>query len=114
LSAHETIGGLRLVFSEIGCIADRTKEYSEQKTAVATTIAAGKASHQGELTRARSRLIGCSSRPIKRSPIERRDEILSGNRNVRFWPKADMPKNAIDVAIGGKADMTFCSAHVCF
>jgi len=25
--------------------------------------------------------------------------------DVRFWPKADMPKNAIDVAIGGKADM---------
>jgi len=22
--------------------------------------------------------------------------------NVCFWPKADMPKNAIDVAIGGK------------
>jgi hypothetical protein len=26
-------------------------------------------------------------------------------QNVRYWPKADMPKNAIDVAIGGKADM---------
>src|SRR5262245_34893884 len=26
--------------------------------------------------------------------------------HVRFWPLADMPKNAIDVAIGGKADMT--------
>jgi hypothetical protein len=25
-------------------------------------------------------------------------------------PKADMPKNAIDVAIGGKADMPFCNA----
>jgi hypothetical protein len=24
---------------------------------------------------------------------------------VRFWPKADMPKNAIDVAFGGKADI---------
>jgi hypothetical protein len=26
---------------------------------------------------------------------------------------ADMPKNAIDVAIGGKADMGWCSANVC-
>jgi hypothetical protein len=25
--------------------------------------------------------------------------------DVRLWPKVDMPKNAIDVAIGGKADM---------
>jgi len=25
-----------------------------------------------------------------------------------------MPKNAIDVAIGGKADMTFCGANICF
>jgi len=25
-----------------------------------------------------------------------------------------MPKGAIDVAIGGKADMLFCTAHVCF
>ena len=25
--------------------------------------------------------------------------------DVRFWPKADMPKYAIDAAIGGKADM---------
>ena len=25
--------------------------------------------------------------------------------HVRFWPKADMRKNAIDVAIGGKADI---------
>ena|SRR6516165_8677564 len=34
--------------------------------------------------------------------------------NVRFWPKADMPKNAIHVAIGGKADMHLCTAYVCF
>jgi hypothetical protein len=34
--------------------------------------------------------------------------------HVRCWPKADMPKNAIDVAIGGKADMTCCDAYVCF
>src|SRR5262245_37658253 len=27
------------------------------------------------------------------------------NWNVRYWPKADMPKNAIDVDIGGKADI---------
>ena len=30
--------------------------------------------------------------------------------NVRFWPKADVLKNAIDVAFGGKADMPFCTA----
>jgi len=28
--------------------------------------------------------------------------------------KVDMPKNAIDVAIGAKADMLFCAAHVRF
>src|SRR5262249_33101506 len=33
--------------------------------------------------------------------------------NVRFWPKADMPKNAIDVAIGGKADMLRCAVLSC-
>src|SRR5262245_930061 len=33
--------------------------------------------------------------------------------DVRYCPKADMPKNAIDVAIGGKADMAFCTAYVC-
>jgi hypothetical protein len=31
-----------------------------------------------------------------------------------IWPKADMPKNAIDVAIGGKADMAYRNANVCF
>jgi hypothetical protein len=34
--------------------------------------------------------------------------------DVYYWPEADVLKNAIDVAIGGKADMTFCSANVCF
>ena len=29
-------------------------------------------------------------------------------------PIADMPKNAIDVAFGGKADMGWCTANVCF
>jgi len=32
--------------------------------------------------------------------------------NIRFWPKADIAKNAINVAIGGKADMAYCSANV--
>ena len=32
--------------------------------------------------------------------------------DIRLWPKADMPKNAIDVAIGGKADMSWCGANV--
>jgi hypothetical protein len=30
--------------------------------------------------------------------------------DVRFWPIADMLKNALDVAIGGKADMGWCTA----
>jgi hypothetical protein len=28
--------------------------------------------------------------------------------------QSGMPKNAIDVAIGGKADIAFCGANVCF
>jgi len=34
--------------------------------------------------------------------------------HIRYWPKADMLKNAIGVAIGGKADMANCTAYVCF
>jgi hypothetical protein len=41
-------------------------------------------------------------------------DIPSCVAHVRFWPKAGMPKNAIDVAIGGKADMAYCTAFVCF
>jgi hypothetical protein len=29
-------------------------------------------------------------------------------------PTADIPKNAIDVAIGGKADIGWCTVHVRF
>ena len=36
-SAHETIDNLQLVFPELGRAADRAKEYSEQKAAVAAT-----------------------------------------------------------------------------
>ena len=43
-----------------------------------------------------------------------RNEDLRAAANVRFWPIADMPKDAIDVAIGGKADMAYCTAHVRF
>ena len=32
---------------------------------------------------------------------------------VCFWPKADMPKNAIDVAKRGKTDVPYCNACVC-
>jgi hypothetical protein len=53
-------------------------------------------------------------------------------RNVRSWPKSDVPsctahvrfrgkadmtvcgKSAFAVAIGGKADMAYCGANVCF
>src|SRR5262249_21453109 len=31
---------------------------------------------------------------------------------VRFWPLADIPYVAFDVAFGGKADMPFCTAYV--
>ena len=34
--------------------------------------------------------------------------------DVRYWPNADMPKNAIYVAVGGKADMPFCTAKSAF
>src|SRR5262245_22296178 len=34
--------------------------------------------------------------------------------NVGYWPRADVPKNATDVAIGGKSDMPFCTANVRF
>ena len=40
--------------------------------------------------------------------------LLGHVAGVCYWPKADMPKNAIDVAIGGKADMAYCTAHVRF
>jgi hypothetical protein len=32
----------------------------------------------------------------------------------RYWPLADSPYVAFDVAFGCKADMTFCAANVCF
>jgi hypothetical protein len=32
--------------------------------------------------------------------------------HVRFWPLADIPYAAFDVAIGGKADVPFCTAYV--
>ena len=32
---------------------------------------------------------------------------FGSNPHVRLWPKADMPEYAIDVAIGGKADIQF-------
>jgi hypothetical protein len=35
-------------------------------------------------------------------------------RTCPLLAKAVMPKNAIDVAIGGKADIAFCGANVRF
>ena len=99
LSAHETIGGLWLVFPEIGRIAERTKEYSEQKTTVAAANSAGgKASRQGELTRARSGLIGCMHECLEIyqlfaiSPLrgQRRKQAVLARSHVRYWPLADM------------------------
>jgi len=34
-------------------------------------------------------------------------------RNVRYWPKADMRSPRMS-ALGGKPDMGWCSANVCF
>src|SRR5262245_5058125 len=34
--------------------------------------------------------------------------------DVGYWPIADMPKFAINVAIGDKADIPLCGAYVCF
>jgi hypothetical protein len=40
--------------------------------------------------------------------------IFEGDlQDVRLWPKADMPKHAINVAIGGKADMAPAWQNVC-
>src|SRR5262245_25907868 len=63
----------------------------------------------GYLERSQHRLedAGGATRRRRRS-----DRIIS--LDVRYWPKADMVKNAIDVAIGGKADMGWCGANVCF
>jgi hypothetical protein len=36
------------------------------------------------------------------------------HRKCPLLAQADMPKNAIEVAIGAKADMACCGAHVCF
>src|SRR5262249_38361681 len=42
LSTHGTVGGLQLVFPEIGRAPGRAKEYSGQKNAVAATSQASK------------------------------------------------------------------------
>ena len=34
--------------------------------------------------------------------------------HVRSQPLLDIPHVAFDVAFGGKADMGFCAAHVCY
>src|SRR5262245_703109 len=41
-------------------------------------------------------------------------DITRAMQNVRYWPKAGIPNVAFDVAFGGKADMAFCAACVCF
>jgi hypothetical protein len=38
--------------------------------------------------------------------------LIEEYQNVRFWPKADIPYVAFDVAFGGKADMAYCNANV--
>jgi len=41
-------------------------------------------------------------------------DMLIAMQNVRYWPFADIPYVAFDVAFGCKADMTYCTANVCF
>jgi putative ABC transport system substrate-binding protein len=51
---------------------------------------------------------------LPQSILLRADELTNQvrPRDVRYWPKADMPQNAINVALGSKADMPFCTAYV--
>jgi hypothetical protein len=41
------------------------------------------------------------------------DDHAGDTNHVRLWPKADTAKNAIDVAIWGKADMIFNRLFAC-
>ena len=45
-----------------------------------------------------------------RSPLTKPPSVI----DVRYWHKADMRFALHMSAIEGKADMTFCTAHVCF
>ena len=36
------------------------------------------------------------------------------NGHVRYWPRADIRKNASTVVFGGKADIMPTRGHVCF
>src|SRR5262249_25661757 len=47
----------------------------------------------------------CVPKTGTRASGERANRYCS---DVCFWPKANMEKNAINVAIGGKADMALC------
>ena len=39
--------------------------------------------------------------------------VTTARQNVRYWHKADIPSCTMS-AFGGRADITFCAAHVCF
>jgi hypothetical protein len=45
-------------------------------------------------------------------PALRAEKGSNRRCDLRLCPKPDMPKNAINVAIEGKADMAYCVAHV--
>jgi len=49
---------------------------------------------------------------LNKSVISRSEKQVGLSSWFCLWPKADIPKNAIDVAIGGKADIPSCTAHV--
>jgi hypothetical protein len=38
----------------------------------------------------------------------------SSETNVRYWPIADIPICTALSVVGGKADMAYCGANVCF
>jgi len=49
---------------------------------------------------------------MSKAVVRRQRALIAKPRNLRFWPKADIPKNAANVAIGGRANIGWCSAHV--
>ena len=59
----------------------------------------------------------CSQRVLMLNRIRWRlaAEIIDPTfaHGVRYWHKADIPSALHMPAFGGKADMTFCVAHVC-
>jgi hypothetical protein len=45
---------------------------------------------------------------------ENKNALFAALHLVRFWHKADIQLSPGKSAFGGKADMAFCTANVCF